>query len=52
MGCCDIVASAVSGTGRYTQLMCVALLPKGAQTSGHEKGKHSDQEAQTQDAQE
>lgn len=32
--------------------MCVSLLPTGAQTSGNEERKHSDKEAQTQDAQE
>lgn len=47
-GCHDTVASVVSGS----QLMCVSLLPAGAQTSGHEEGEHSDQEAQTQDAEE
>lgn len=52
MGCHDTVASGVSGTGRYASLMCVALPPTGAPTSGHEEREHSDQEAQTQDAQE
>lgn len=47
MGCHDSMASGVSGAGRYTQLMCVALLPPGAQTSGHEEREHSDEEAQT-----
>lgn len=42
MGCHDTVASAVSGTGRYSQLMCVSLLPTGAQTSGNEEREHSD----------
>lgn len=36
----------------YTQLMCAAFLSAGAQTSGHEEREHSDQEAQTKDAQE
>lgn len=47
MGCHDNVASGVSATGRYAQLMCVAFLSAGAQTSGHEEREHSDQEAQT-----
>lgn len=32
--------------------MCVAVLPTGATTSGHEEREHSDQETQTQDAKE
>lgn len=35
----------------YTQLMCAAFLSAGAQTSGYEEREHSDQEAQTKDAQ-
>lgn len=42
MGCHDTVASVVSGTVRYAQLMCVSALSIGAQTSGNEEREHSD----------
>ena len=52
MGCHNTVAPVVLGTGRKAQLICFAPLHPGAQASGHEERKHSDQETQTQDAQE